>query len=78
MKDLGVRRAKRRKTTVPDESADRPTDLVQRQFVADQPNRRRVADFAFISTWRGVIFTAFVIDVFSRKLVGWRVKKHEN
>lgn len=79
MKDLGirgVRRGKRWKTTIPDEAADRPRDLVRRQFEADQPNRLWVADFTFISTWRGVVFTAFVIDAFSRKIVGWRVSKN--
>jgi putative transposase len=76
MKDLGIRgvvRGKRWKTTTADESAERPRDHVDRQFFADQPNRLWVADFTYVSTWRGVVFTAFVIDVISRKSVGWRV-----
>jgi transposase InsO family protein len=76
MKDLGIRgvvRGKRWKTTIADESAERPRDHVEREFFADQPNRLWVADFTYVSTWHGVVFTAFVIDVFSRRIVGWRV-----
>jgi transposase InsO family protein len=76
MRDLGisgVRRGKKFKTTIPDEAADRPFDLVNRQFVADQPNQLWVADLTYVSTWRGSVYAAFVIDVFSRMIVGWRV-----
>ena len=76
MRDLGisgVRRGRRFKTTIPDQTADRPSDLVNRQFVADRPNQLWVADLTYISTWRGHVFAAFVVDVFSRKIVGWRV-----
>ena len=76
MKDLGIRgvvRGKRWKTTIADDSGERPRDHVDRQFFANQPNRLWVADFTYASTWRGVVFTAFVIDVFSRRIVGWRV-----
>ena len=76
MRDLGisgVTRGKKFKTTIPDDAADRPFDLVNRQFVADQPNQLWVADLTYVSTWRGLVYTAFVIDVFSRMIVGWRV-----
>ena len=69
----GVRRGKRFKTTIPDEAADRPADLVNRQFVADRPNQLWVADLTYVSTWRGNVYAAFVVDVFSRMIVGWRV-----
>jgi transposase InsO family protein len=78
MKDLGIQsvvRGKRWKTTIPDELADRPLDHVCRQFAAEHPDQLWVADFTYISTWRGVVFAAFVIDVFSRKIVGWRVSR---
>ena len=76
MRDLGISgvvRGKKFKTTIPDESADRPMDLVNRQFVADRPNQLWVADLTYVSTWRGMVYVAFVIDVFSRRIVGWRV-----
>ena len=76
MRDLGisgVTRGKKFKTTIPDDAADRPSDLVNREFVADRPNRLWVADLTYISTWRGPVYAAFVIDVFSRMIVGWRV-----
>jgi len=69
----GVVRGKKFKTTIPDESVDRPMDLVNRQFVADRPNQLWVADLTYVSTWRGMVYVAFVIDVFSRSIVGWRV-----
>ncbi len=69
----GVRRGKRFKTTIPDEAADRPADLVNRQFVAERPNQLWVADLTYVSTWRGNVYAAFVVDVFSRMIVGWRV-----
>lgn len=76
MKDLGLqgaRRGKAFKTTIPDDSALRPADLVDRQFVATRPDQLWVADITFVATWRGFVFVAFVIDVFSRRIVGWRV-----
>lgn len=69
----GVVRGKAHKTTIPNEGAERPADLVKRQFVADRPNQLWVADFTYVSTWRGFVYVAFVIDVFSRYIVGWRV-----
>ena len=58
-------RGKARRTTIPDEAADRPTDLVERDFTAAAPNRLWVADFTYVATWSGVVYVAFVIDAFS-------------
>jgi transposase InsO family protein len=70
----GVRRGKAFKvTTVADVNAHRPADLVERKFVATRPDQLWVADFTYVATWRGFVYVAFVIDVFSRMLVGWRV-----
>lgn len=76
MKDLGLqgaRRGKAFKTTIPDDSAARPADLVDRQFVATRPDQLWVADLTYVATWRGFVFVAFIVDVFSRRIVGWRV-----
>lgn len=76
MRRLGIRgvvRGKGYKTTVPDFAAERPADLVGRAFTASAPNQLWVADITFVSTWRGPVYAAFVIDVFSRMIVGWRV-----
>jgi transposase InsO family protein len=69
----GVRRGKGYKTTIPDHAASRPADLVQRNFTASRPNQLWVADITYVATWRGVVYVAFVIDVFARCIVGWRV-----
>jgi putative transposase len=63
------------RTTVPSESGPRPADLVDRKFEAAAPNRLWVADLTYVSTWAGVAYTAFVTDVFSRYIVGWKVSK---
>jgi len=68
-----VRGRKSPRTTLPDGQADRALDLVDRKFEAQAPNRLWVADFTYVFTWEKVCFTAFVIDVFSRRIVGWRV-----
>ena len=68
----GATRAKSPRTTIPDEAAERPTDLVDRQFVANKPNQLWVADFTYVPTWEGMVYVAFIIDVFSRRVVGWR------
>ena len=60
-------------TTIVDEAAQRPADLVQRNFKADRPNQLWVADITYVATWSGFVYVAFVTDVFSRKIVGWRV-----
>jgi transposase InsO family protein len=69
----GVKRGKGYKTTIPDDAAARPADLVNRNFTATRPNQLWVADITFVATWRGVVYVAFVIDVFARCIVGWRV-----
>jgi transposase InsO family protein len=69
----GVRRGRRWRTTIPDEALARPADLVKRAFTATRPDELWVADITFVSTWRGPVYVAFVIDVFSRRIVGWRV-----
>ncbi len=68
----GVRRGRRRRTTIPDDQASRPTDLVDRDFSANAPNRLWVADLSYVMTWSGVVYVAFVIDAFSRRIVGWK------
>ena len=68
----GIVRGRRVRTTVPEAAAERPLDLVQRQFRATAPNQLWVADFTYVATWRGFVYVAFVIDVFSRRIVGWR------
>src|SRR6187455_2269738 len=76
MHELGLRgavRGKGFKTTIADEAASRPADLVNRQFTAERPNQLWVADFTYVATWRGWLYVAFVIDVFARRIVGWRV-----
>jgi transposase InsO family protein len=76
MQNLGIQgvvRGKKYRTTIPDDSAARPADLVQRQFTATRPNQLWVADITFVATWSGVVYVAFVIDVFARYIVGWRV-----
>jgi len=60
-------------TTVPDLAAPRPADLVQRRFRATRPNQLWVADFTYVASWQGFVYVAFVIDVFARMIVGWRV-----
>jgi putative transposase len=69
----GARRGKTVRTTVPDRSAPCPLDRVNRQFNADHPNQLWVSDFTYVSTWQGWLYVAFVIDVFARRIVGWRV-----
>jgi putative transposase len=69
---VGARRDKRFVTTRPDPAAARPADLVQRNFRASRPNELWVVDFTYVATWSGMAFSAFVSDVFSRRIVGWR------
>ena len=68
----GVVRGARVRTTIPDAAADCPRDLADRAFVATRPHQLWVADFTYVATWRGMVYVAFVIDVFSRRIVGWR------
>lgn len=69
---VGVVRGTRRRTTIADEHAQRPEDLVDRDFTASAPNHLWVADFTYVATWSGVVYVAFVIDAFSRRIVGWK------
>jgi transposase InsO family protein len=69
----GVRRGKIVRTTIADTAASCPSDRVNRQFKADRPNQLWVSDFTYVSTWQGWLYVAFVIDVFARRIVGWRV-----
>jgi putative transposase len=69
----GVVRGKAKRTTFPGEVKERPQDLVERSFVALAPNRLWVADLTYVSTWIGFVYVAFVVDAFSRRIVGWRV-----
>ncbi len=73
LKLAGVVRGHRRRTTIPAPAGERPADRVDRQFVAAAPNRLWVADLTYVSTWSGFAYTALIIDVFSRRIVGWRV-----
>jgi len=77
MRDLGLKGVVRGRawvtTTQSSTEAVRPLDLVDRQFTATRPNQLWVADFTYVATWRGFVYVAFVIDVFSRRIVGWRV-----
>ena len=68
----GVHRGKVPRTTVADLKAPCPLDRVNRQFRAQRPNQLWVSDFTYVSTWQGWVYVAFVIDVFSRRIVGWR------
>ncbi len=75
MRELGLRgviRGHRVRTTVADQGANRPADHVRREFTADAPNTLWVVDFTYVPTWSGMCFTAFVTDVYSRHIVGWR------
>jgi putative transposase len=71
----GVRRGAKRRTTISDAAQQRPLDLVNRQFTATRPNQLWVADITFVATWSGFVYVAFVIDVFARYIVGWRVSR---
>jgi putative transposase len=77
MRSMGLRGAVRGRafkvTTIADESTVRPPDLVQRNFRASRPNQLWVADLTYVATWCGFVYVAFVIDAFSRAIVGWRV-----
>jgi transposase InsO family protein len=71
----GVRRGKARRTTIADEAAPRPADLVERDFSAARPNELWVADLTYVATWSGFVYASFVIDVYSRFIVGWQVSR---
>lgn len=69
----GIIRGKPHRTTIPDRSAPRPPDKVNRQFRVPAPNMLWVSDFTYVATWSGFAYVAFVIDAYARKIVGWRV-----
>ncbi len=78
MRELGLQgavRGKVKRTTIADDAADRPRDLVDRQFHAEAPNRLWVADLTYVRTWSGFVYVAFVTDVFSRRIVGWQASR---
>ncbi len=78
MRELGLagaRRGKRVRTTVPAADAARPADLVRRQFSPAAPDRLWVADFTYVPTWTGMVYVAFVIDAYSRRILGWRAAR---
>ena len=79
MRELGIEgviRGQRRRTTVPEPSAPRPPDLVDRGFTASRPDQLWVADMTYVRTWSGWAYGAFVLDVYSRMIVGWQVANH--
>lgn len=69
----GVHRSRRVRTTKSDPSAPRPPDLVKRDFTAERPNQLWVTDITYVPTWAGVAYVCFIVDAFSRMIVGWRV-----
>lgn len=78
MRQMGIRgasRAKKRFTTRSDPEAVRAPDLVKRDFTATRPNEKWVADFTYCSTWSGIVYVAFITDVFSRRIVGWKAAR---
>ncbi|MFE6872856.1 IS3 family transposase [Kitasatospora sp. NPDC057692] len=72
----GVIRGQRRRTTVPEPAAPRPPDLVNRRFTAERPNQLWLADLTYIRTWSGWVYVAFVLDAYSRRIVGWQAATH--
>ncbi len=71
----GVIRGKVVRMTISDKAAPCPLDKVNRQFRAEHPNQLWVSDFTYVSTWSGFVYVAFIIDVFARYIVGWRVSR---
>ena len=63
------------KTTISDKATPCPLDKVNRQFAADRPNKLWVSDFTYVATWSGFVYVAFVIDVYARRIVGWRASR---
>ena len=71
----GIVRGGWKRTTIGSDAADKPLDRVQRRFVATRPDELWIADFTYVATWAGFVYVAFVIDVFARRIVGWRVSR---
>jgi len=81
MKDIGIEgviRGKRPRATIPDKALPCPLDRVNRQFHASAPNVLWVSDFTYVARWQGFVYVAFVIDVFARRIVGWRASRTAN
>jgi putative transposase len=73
----GMQRGKKRRTTTADEAAlERARDLVQRDFTASRPNEKWVADITYLRTWNGFVYLAFILDCYSRMIVGWQLATH--
>ena len=72
----GVVRGKAKRTTTSDDTGERPADLVDRDFNPPAPNRLWVADLTYVRTWAGFVYAAFIIDAFSRRIVGWQITNH--
>ena len=73
----GVRRGKKQRITIPDEAAlEQARDLVQRDFTATRPNEKWVADITYLRTWSGFVYLAFILDCYSRMIVGWQLATH--
>ena len=80
MRDLGlqgVRRGRQVRTTIPGQGGHRAGDLLNRDFTAPAPNRRWVADFTYVAAWSGIVYVAFVVDIYSRAIVGWSAATHK-
>jgi len=76
MKDMGLKgiiRGRKIRTTIPDESANKPADLVGENFTALRPNQLWVGDLTYVATWSSFVYVAFVIDILLRFIVGWRI-----
>jgi putative transposase len=74
---VGKLRGQKKRTTIPDEAAaERARDLLQRDFTATRPNEKWVADLTYIRTWNGFVYLAFILDCYSRKIVGWQLASH--
>jgi putative transposase len=73
----GVRRGRRVRTTIPGKDGHRAGDLLRRDFTAPAPNRRWVADFTYVASWAGIVYVAFVVDIYSRAIVGWAAAAHK-
>jgi transposase InsO family protein len=71
----GAVRGRKFKTTIADATAARPSDLVGREFTASRPNQLWVSDLTYVATWQGFVYVAFVVDVYSRMIVGWRASR---
>ena len=80
MRQAGIRgasQARKRFTIHADPTAGRAPDLVKRDFTAVAPNEKWVCDFTYCSTWSGIVYVAFVVDIFSRAVVGWAAARHK-